>query len=100
MSALFRFALLTCNEDLCPYYRGIWDQCKKLRQRHLIHQYHTISGTVRVKVEKNGSPKFITHMVDLEQLFPEADIINLSWIYNWALNAPLARTSHYSWHSP
>ena len=28
-----------------------------------------ISGTVRVKVQENSSPKAITHMIDLEQ-FP------------------------------
>ena len=62
------------NESLCPYYRGMSNKWKKLRGRHLVHQYYTISGTVRVKVEENGSPKCITHMVDLDRLFLEIGI--------------------------
>ena len=44
---------------------------KNLKGDILIHQYYTISGTICVKVEDNGAPKSITHMVDLEQLLPE-----------------------------
>ena len=65
------------NESLCPYYRGIWNKCKKLRWRHLIHQYYTVSGTVRVKIEENGFAKSITQMVDWGRLFPEVAIESL-----------------------
>ena len=62
-----------------PTLEAFGTNIKKLRGRHLIHQYYTISGTVHVKVEENGSPthKSITHMVDLERLFPWVEIESL-----------------------
>ena len=27
------------NESLCPYYRGIWNKCKKLRENQILHQF-------------------------------------------------------------
>ena len=65
------------NESLCPYYRGIWNKCKKLRAIQKIHQFYTISGLIRVKLEETGPSRIITHMVDLKELFPDIDIENL-----------------------
>ena len=65
------------NESLCPYYRGIWNECKKLRGIQKIHQFYTISGLIRVKLEETGPSRIITHMVDLKELFPDIDIENL-----------------------
>lgn len=50
---------------------------KKLRGRHLIYQYYTIGSTVCVKAEEKGTPKCITHMFDLEWLFPEIETESL-----------------------
>ena len=65
------------NDILCSYYRSIWNKCKKLRKTHMIHQYYTISSTVRVKIEENYSPKSVTHKVDLERLFTDVDFESL-----------------------
>ena len=65
------------NESLCPYYRGIWNKCKKLRAIQKIHQFYTISGLIRVKLEETGPSKIITHIVGLKELFPDIDIENL-----------------------
>ena len=65
------------NESVCPYYRGIWNKCKKLRAIQKIHQFYTISGLIRVKLEETGPSRIITHMVDLKELFPDIDIENL-----------------------
>ena len=65
------------NESLCPYYRGIWNKCKKLRANQKLHQFYTINGIVRVKLEENGPPKSITHMLDLVNLFPDIEIDSL-----------------------
>ena len=65
------------NESLCPYYRGIWNKCKKLRGNQKLHQFYTINGVVRVKLEENGTPKSITHMLDLLNLFPDIEIYSL-----------------------
>ena len=34
------------NESLCPYYRGIWNKCEKLRVIQKIHQFYTIGGLI------------------------------------------------------
>ena len=65
------------DESLCPYYRDIWNKCKKLRAIQKIHQFYTISGLIRVKLEETGPSRIITHMVDLKELFPDIDIENL-----------------------
>ena len=68
------------NESLRPYYRGIWNKCKKLRAIQKIHQFYTISGLTRLKLEETGPSKIITHMVDLKKLFPDI-VINHFQIY-------------------
>ena len=65
------------NESLCPCYKGICSKCKKLTAIQKIHQFYTISGLIRVKMEETGPSKIITHMVDLKDLFPHIDIENL-----------------------
>ena len=65
------------NESLCPYYRGIWNKCKKLRVIQKIHQFYKNSGLIRVKLEETGLSKIITHMVDLKELFPGIAIESL-----------------------
>ena len=51
------------NESLCPYQRGIWNECKKLRAAQ--------------KIKETGLLKITTHKVDLKELFPDRDIENL-----------------------
>ena len=65
------------NESLCPYYRGIWNKCKKLRAIQKIHQFYTISGLIRVKLEETGPSRAITPMIDLKELYPDVNIENL-----------------------
>ena len=45
---------ISINESICPYYRGIWNRCKKLRAIQKMHQFYTISGLIRVKLEETG----------------------------------------------
>ena len=65
------------NESLCPYYRGIWSKCKKLMDKQKLYQYYTINGLIRLRIEESGQAKTITHMVDLQNLFPNIDIDSL-----------------------
>ena len=53
------------NESLCPYYRGIWNKCKTLRDKLNVYQYYTTNGLTRLESEESGQTKTITHMVDL-----------------------------------
>ena len=48
------------NESLCPYYRFIWNKCKKLRAIQKIHQFYMISGLICVKLEETGPSKIIS----------------------------------------
>ena len=65
------------NESLCPYYRRIWNKCKKLRDKQEVHHYYTINGLIRLRIEESGQVKIITHMVDLQNLFPDIGIDSL-----------------------
>ena len=60
------------NENLFPYYRGIWNKCKRNKG-----QFRKCTSFIRVKLKETGPPKIITHMVDLKELFPDIDIANL-----------------------
>ena len=67
-------AKIFIHEILCPYYRGIWNKCKKLRAIQKIHQFYTISVLIRVKLEETVPSIIMTHMVALKELFPDIDI--------------------------
>ena len=58
------------NDSLCPYYRGLWNECKKL-WNNKIYSYLTVNGTVRIKQVENGPNKSITHINNLRALFLE-----------------------------
>ena len=62
------------NESLCPYYRGIWNKCKNLRGKQKVYQYYTTNGLIRLRIEESGQAKTISHMADLQNLFPDIDI--------------------------
>ena len=64
---------LYINESLCPYYRGLWNQCKELWNRRKLFSFFTVNGSVRVKLQENGSYNIITHIDDLKEIFPEED---------------------------
>ena len=60
---------LYINESLCPYYRGLWNQCKKLWNKQGIFSFFTVNGSVR----ENGPYNIITHIDDLKDIFPDED---------------------------
>ena len=62
------------NDSLYPYYRGLWNECKKLWNNKKIYSCFTVNGTVRIKQVENGPYKSITHINDLRALFPEEQI--------------------------
>ena len=68
---------LYVNKSLCTHYRGLWNKCKSLKSKKMIHSFFTISGTIRIKVNENDTAKSITHKEDLRKLFPDVDIDNL-----------------------
>ena len=62
------------NKNLYSYYKGIWNKCNKLWAKQKLHQFYTIDGIVRVKLEENGAVRSITHVFDLVNLFQDTDI--------------------------
>ena len=69
--------IIFINESFCPYHRGIWSKCKKLRDKQKLYQYYTINGLIRLRNEESGQAKTVTHMVDLQNLFPYIEIDSL-----------------------
>ena len=55
----------------------VWNKCNKLKAIQKIHQFYTISGLIRMKLEEAGPSKIIPLMVGLKDLFPDMDIKNL-----------------------
>ena len=65
------------------FFRGIWNRCKKLCAIQKIHQFYTISGLIRQKLEETYHSKIITHMPHLKEHFPDIDIDNfLNFLWN------------------
>lgn len=62
------------NDNLCPYYRMIWGECKALYVDGCIARFWTYNGTIHTKEIKNSDVLKITHYDDLEFLKNNADI--------------------------
>ena len=63
------------NDSLCTYYKKLWAKCKKLHNNKLIYAFWTPNGSVKLKVSENGNIHGITRDVDLEELFPNNELI-------------------------
>ena len=60
---------LFVSDSLCPYYRGLRNECKKLWINKQI--FVTVNGTVGMKLEQDVWCNSITHLDDLKTLFLE-----------------------------
>ena len=70
---------LYINDSLCLYYRGLWNEAKKLWNKKKIFSYFTVSGTVRIRLQEKGPYIIITHVDDLKELFPDEDF-SMFWL--------------------
>ena len=57
-------------DSLCKYYKMLWRKCKKLCVNKFIHSFWVSNGSIRLKLSDNGRLDMITHIHDLEELFP------------------------------
>ena len=64
---------LFINESLCPYFSGLWNQCKKLWNKQGIFSFFTVNGSIRIKTRENGPYNIIMHIDDLKGIFPGKD---------------------------
>ena len=69
------------NESLCPYYRGIWNKCKKLRDKQKVYQYYTINGLIRLRIEESGKQKLLLIWLTYIICFPILKSIVCSFIF-------------------
>lgn len=58
------------NYSLCPAYRHLWWNCKKLHAAGHIHSFWVSGGTVKLTVQSESLPTAILHQSQLSDLFP------------------------------
>ena len=63
------------NDSLCQYYKMLWRKCKKLLTNKFIDSFWVSNGSIRLRRENKDRPCAITHISDLEVLFPGNDIL-------------------------
>ena len=68
---------LYINDSLCPYYRELWNEAKKLWNKKKIFSYFTVSGTVRIRLQEKGPYSMITHTDDFEGALPRRGFFNV-----------------------
>ena len=64
---------LYVNESLCPNYRYLFWKCRLLHKSNHIFSYWTFNGTIKIRLVDQGKIHAITHIKDLEKLFPDED---------------------------
>ena len=64
------------NDSLCTYYKMLWRKCKSLQMNKLIHSFWVTNGSIRLRTAENGRTNVITHLSDLEELFPGNELLS------------------------
>ena len=70
---------LYINSSLCPHYRGLLHETKKLWSKKKVFSYVTVNSTVRIRLQVKGPYSIITHTDDLKELFQEEDF-SMLWL--------------------
>ena len=55
------------------FYRGLWNETKKLWNKKKKFSYFTVNGTVRIRLQEKGPYRFITYIDDLKELLADED---------------------------
>ena len=53
----------------------LWRKCKKLLPNKYIHAFWVSNGILRLKLIASGRVHVITHSQDLDELFPENELL-------------------------
>ena len=71
------------NNSLCSYYKSLWSKCKSLPYSNFIHSFWVTNSSIRIKVTESSQSQEVSHICDLEELFPGnhclADMSNWEW---------------------
>ena len=57
-------------------------KCKKSRDKQKVHQYYTINCLISLRLEVSGQAEVITHVVDLQKLFPISKLMVRSFFFD------------------
>ena len=63
------------NDSLCSYYKILWRKCKKLWSNKYIYAFWVSNGILILKLTASGRVHVITHSQDLDELFPENELL-------------------------
>ena len=58
------------NDSLCNYYKRVWSKCRKLLNSGFINGFLFTGSTLRRKWTEWSPARNVSHLVDLEDLFP------------------------------
>ena len=61
------------NESLCRYYTFLWSKCKTLWSEERIEAFWASNDQIKIIIEPKGAVSQITHITDLQKLFPSYD---------------------------
>ena len=67
--------LVYINDSLCFYYKRLWAKCKKLWTNKFIFGYWVSNGSTKIRISERSPVKVISHIVDLEKLFPDNPLL-------------------------
>ena len=63
------------NDSLCSYYNRLWSKCKRLWTNKYIHTIWVSNGSVKIKVREIFKPNTVSHITDLENIFPDNELL-------------------------
>ena len=59
------------NESLCNAYKSMWNECKSLKTRGLIHSYWVYNGKLSIKEKEDSMIIKAIHINDLKKFLPD-----------------------------
>ena len=63
------------NDGLCSYYKYLWSKCKRLWTNKYMHTFWVLNSSMKIKVRENSKPNTISHITDLENVFPDNELL-------------------------
>ena len=63
------------NDSLSSYYKMLWRKCEKPISNKYIHAFWVSNGILRLKLTAGRRVHVITHSQDLDELFPENELL-------------------------
>ena len=65
------------NQSLCSYYRLLWSKSKKLHGKGRIFGWYASNGSIKIKLQENSQPLYISHIEDFKKHFPDVGFHSL-----------------------